>query len=72
MAHNLHFNSKLNILLTESRDYLGGNVQSEIVNDDDGEFIYEKGPNSFATQPSIVRIAYELGIDDQLVFANES
>ena len=72
MAHNLHFNSKLNILLTESRDYLGGNVQSVIVNDDDGEFIYEKGPNSFATQPSIVRIAYELGIDDQLVFANES
>ena len=72
LAHNLHFNSKLNILLTESRDYLGGNVQSVIVNDDDGEFIYEKGPNSFATQPSIVRIAYELGIDDQLVFANES
>ena len=72
LAHNLHFNSKFNILLTESRDYLGGNVQSVIVNDDDGEFIYEKGPNSFATQPSIVRIAYELGIDDQLVFANES
>ena len=71
LAHNLH-NSNLNILLTESRDYLGGNVQSIVVNDDDGEFIYEKGPNSFATQPSIVRIAHELGIDDQLVFANEA
>ena len=71
LAHNLH-NSDLNILLTEARDYLGGNVQSIAVNDDDGEFIYEKGPNSFATQPSIVRIAHELGIDDQLVFANES
>lgn len=71
LAHNLH-NSNLNILLTESRDYLGGNVQSVVVNDDDGEFIYERGPNSYATQPSIVRIAHELGIDDQLVFANES
>mmetsp|Transcript_17224 Transcript_17224/g.30965 ORF Transcript_17224/g.30965 Transcript_17224/m.30965 type:complete len:569 (+) Transcript_17224:268-1974(+) len=71
LAHNLH-KSDLNIVLTESRDYLGGNVQSVIVNDDDGEFIYEKGPNSFATQPSIVRIANELGIDDQLVFADES
>eukprot|EP00571_Detonula_confervacea_P010402 CAMPEP_0172302874 /NCGR_PEP_ID=MMETSP1058-20130122/4513_1 /TAXON_ID=83371 /ORGANISM="Detonula confervacea, Strain CCMP 353" /LENGTH=576 /DNA_ID=CAMNT_0013013523 /DNA_START=56 /DNA_END=1786 /DNA_ORIENTATION=- len=71
LAHNLH-NSDLNILLTESRDYLGGNVQSIAINDDDGEFIYERGPNSFATQPSIVRIAHELGIDDQLVFANES
>ena len=43
-----------------------------MVNDDDGEFVYERGPNSFATQPSIVRIAHELGIDDQLVFADES
>ena len=43
-----------------------------VVNDDDGKFVYERGPNSFATQPSIVRIAHELGIDDQLVFADES
>ncbi|KAL9182359.1 hypothetical protein ACHAXT_013011 [Thalassiosira profunda] len=71
LAHNLH-KSDLDVLLAESRDYLGGNVQSIAVNDDDGEFIYEKGPNSFATQPSIVRIAHELGIDDQLVFADES
>ena len=64
--------SNIDVLLTESRDYLGGNVQSVVVNDDDGEFVYERGPNSFATQPSIVRIAHELGIDDQLVFADES
>lgn len=71
LAHNLH-NSDVNVLLTEARDYLGGNVRSEVVSDEDGEFVYEKGPNSFATQPSIVRIAHELGIDDQLVFADES
>ena len=69
LAHNLHANQKLNIILAEARDYLGGNVISHET--DDG-FIWEEGPNSFATQPSIVRIAYELGIDDQLVFADES
>ena len=35
-------------------------------------FTWEEGPNSFATQPSIVRIADELGIADELVFADES
>lgn len=68
LAHNLD-RSGANILLAEARDYLGGNVKSHKTEDG---FIWEEGPNSFATQPSIVRIAYELGIDDQLVFANES
>lgn len=68
LAHNLDRNG-VNMLLTEARDYVGGNVKSHIT--DDG-FIWEEGPNSFATQPSIVRIAHELGIDDQLVFADES
>ena len=34
-----------------------------VVNDDDGIFVYERGLNSFAPQPSIVRIAHELGIE---------
>merc|ERR1719199_2504178 len=46
---------------------MGGNVVSH---NEDG-FVWEEGPNSFATQPSIVRIAYELGITDDLVFADE-
>ena len=68
LAHNLDRNG-VNVVLAEARDYLGGNVKSH--RDDEG-FLWEEGPNSFATQPSIVRIAYELGIDDQLVFADES
>lgn len=68
LAHNLD-RAGASVCLAEARDYLGGNVQS--IKTDDG-FIWEKGPNSFATQPSIVRIAYELGIADQLVFADES
>mmetsp|Transcript_23477 Transcript_23477/g.48742 ORF Transcript_23477/g.48742 Transcript_23477/m.48742 type:complete len:584 (-) Transcript_23477:58-1809(-) len=69
LAYNLHANHNLNIQLAEARDYLGGNVISHETEDG---FIWEEGPNSFATQPSIVRIAYQLGIDDQLVFADES
>ena len=67
LAHNLNRNG-VDVVLAEARDYLGGNVKSH---NDDG-FIWEEGPNSFATQPSIVRIANELGIDDQFVFADES
>ena len=72
LAHNLYKSHGLDVLLCESRDYLGGNVISSKVVDDDGTFIYEKGPNSFATSASIVRISHELGIQDDLVFANES
>lgn len=68
LAHNLNKNG-VDVVLAEARDYLGGNVKSH--RDDEG-FLWEEGPNSFATQPSIVRIAYELGISDQLVFADES
>lgn len=68
LAHNLH-RGGVDVILAEARDYLGGNVKSHKTEDG---FIWEEGPNSFATQPSIVRIAHELGIDDQLVFADES
>lgn len=69
LAHNLYVSGIQNIVLAESRDYLGGNVKSHQT--DDG-YIWEEGPNSFAAQPSIVRIAHELKIDDQLVFADEA
>lgn len=68
LAHNLN-RRDVDVLLAEARDYLGGNVKSH--RDEEG-FLWEEGPNSFATQPSIVRIACELGIEDQLVFADES
>lgn len=78
LAHNLFYGDDdglgggLDVLLTESRSYLGGNVQSTLHTDDDGAFLFENGPNSFATQPSVVRISHQLNIQDQLVFADES
>ena len=68
LAHNLN-RAGVDIMLAEARDYVGGNVKSHKTPDG---FIWEEGPNSFATQPSIVRIAHELGIEDQLVFADEA
>ncbi len=71
LAHNINYQSSgdVSVILTEARDYIGGNVKSHRTEDG---FLWEEGPNSFATQPSIVRISHELGIDDQLVFANEA
>jgi oxygen-dependent protoporphyrinogen oxidase len=71
LAHNIHHQSDglVSVLLTEARDYIGGNVKSHRT--DDG-FLWEEGPNSFAAASSIIRISHELGIDDQLVFADES
>ena len=73
LAYNLHA-SDVDVVLCESRDYLGGNVRSVVRAIDDGQrrFVYELGPNSFATQPSIIRISHDLNIQDELVFADVS
>jgi len=68
LAHNVNRGGS-SVILAEARDYLGGNVKSHRT--DDG-FLWEEGPNSFATQPSVVRVAHELGIAGELVFADES
>jgi len=79
LAYNLHANHDSSVLLAEARDYIGGNVKSNIkdFSEEDGteatgRYVWEDGPNSFATQPSIVRIASELNIAEDLVFADES
>jgi oxygen-dependent protoporphyrinogen oxidase len=71
LAHNIHHQSAgaVSVLLTEARDYIGGNVKSHRTADG---FLWEEGPNSFAAAPSIIRISHELEISDQLVFADES
>ena len=61
-----------NVILAERNPVVGGNVISKSVTDDDGEFIWEEGPNSFQPTPAIVKTAFELGIADQLVLADGS
>jgi oxygen-dependent protoporphyrinogen oxidase len=71
LAHNLYASHDLDVLLCESNDRLGGNVRSVTVEDEDGSFLYEDGPNSFETSPSIMRISRELNMEDEMVFAPE-
>ena len=65
LAHHLA-KKNVQVLLAERNDVVGGNVISKT----DGTFIWEEGPNSFQPTPAIMQTAYELGIDDQLVFAD--
>ena len=68
LAHSLH-RAGADVLLAEARDYVGGNV---VTRSDDEGFVWEEGPNGFAVNDFVVRMAYELGIADELVFADAS
>lgn len=64
-AFSLH-QKGADVLLTEARDVVGGNV---ITREEDG-FIWEEGPNTFQPTRQIMRLAVDLGLKDELVFAD--
>ena len=58
----------LRYTLVERDTRLGG----KLMTDSDGEFVVEAGPDSFITQkPWGLRLARELGLEDQLIGTNE-
>ncbi|NET90006.1 MAG: protoporphyrinogen oxidase [Kamptonema sp. SIO1D9] len=65
LAHNLKQNQK-QILVTESQGRVGGNITSNQA----GEFLWEEGPNSFAPNPALLKLAVDVGLKDDLVLAD--
>lgn len=67
LAFSLH-QKGVDCVVTEAKDVVGGNV---ITKEKDG-FIWEEGPNTFQPTRQIMRIATDLGLKDELVFADHT
>jgi protoporphyrinogen/coproporphyrinogen III oxidase len=58
--------SPLKILVTESRGRVGGNITTQT-----GEgFLWEEGPNSFSPTAELMRLAVDVGLKQELIFAD--
>jgi oxygen-dependent protoporphyrinogen oxidase len=65
VAHTLQSCDR-NILVAEANPDVGGNIISH----QQGEFLWEEGPNSFQPNPTLLKLAVDVGLKDDLVFAD--
>ncbi|NEN87810.1 MAG: protoporphyrinogen oxidase [Okeania sp. SIO3H1] len=69
LAHaltKLSNNSPLKILVAESQNRVGGNITTVSL----GDFLWEEGPNSFSPTPELLKLAVDVGLKQELVFAD--
>ena len=69
LAHKLtklSNNSPLKILVAESQNRVGGNITTV----SQGEFLWEEGPNSFSPTPELLKLAVDVGLKEDLIFAD--
>jgi protoporphyrinogen/coproporphyrinogen III oxidase len=70
LAHALHKEAKtgnpLKILVTESQGRVGGNITTSIGNG----FLWEEGPNSFSPTAELMKLAVDVGLKQELIFAD--
>jgi len=70
LAHTLQKQAKtappLKILVAESQGRVGGNITTQT----DGGFLWEEGPNSFAPTPELMKLAVDVGLKQELIFAD--
>lgn len=58
----------VNLLLTEARDVVGGNVISRQAHG----YTWEEGPNTYQPAPHIMRLAVDVGLKDEVVLADST
>lgn len=66
-AFYLHRGGK-DVLLTEASNHVGGMVNSK----SGGGFLWEEGPNSFKPTPEIVKLAMDLHVDQEILYADSN
>ncbi|MEG4306291.1 protoporphyrinogen oxidase [Microcoleus sp. D3_18a_C4] len=70
LAHALHKEatnpSSLKILVAESQGRVGGNITTVTA----GGFLWEEGPNSFSPTPELMKLAVDVGLKQELIFAD--
>ncbi|MGB3509632.1 MAG: protoporphyrinogen oxidase [Microcoleaceae cyanobacterium] len=59
-------NSPLKILVAESQDRVGGNITTVTTED----FLWEEGPNSFSPTPELLKLAVDVGLKQDFIFAD--
>jgi protoporphyrinogen/coproporphyrinogen III oxidase len=70
LAHALHKEAKtgtlLKILVAESQGRVGGNITTSTGNG----FLWEEGPNSFSPTAELMKLAVDVGLKQELIFAD--
>jgi oxygen-dependent protoporphyrinogen oxidase len=70
LAHALHKQatsaSPLKILVAEGQGRVGGNITTSTA----GGFLWEEGPNSFSPTAELMKLAVDVGLKQELIFAD--
>lgn len=67
IAHELAISKNYRVLVVEAQDRVGGAITS---NRNDEGYLWEEGPNSFQPAPELLRLAVQVGLKDEILFAD--
>lgn len=67
IAHELAIAKNYHVLVAEAQDRVGGAITS---NRNDEGYLWEEGPNSFQPAPELLRLAVQVGLKDEILFAD--
>src|ERR1700761_9812438 len=71
-AWQLARDGKCEFVLYEASSRLGGIVETERIQTDEGEYVIECGPDAWVTEKPWAReLAVELGLEDQIIPSND-